>query len=692
MVERNISIVQSARDATVYLPQESIDLSGYPIKDGWFEEGFNNSPTETNPSVGWPGISFWTGTIGGETKQWGFPSRFKATHCSLIPKGPHRGRLLLWNTEPVVGTSTFTGASLWSWQAIVILDPTPGAATKCYNYLLPIAPVYQSGGLNYFPSLFCSGHAWTEFGDLVIAGGNSWNENLQLNSYDGLWVWNPDHVGAAFAPAGIGPYPAPMFKDLNVGHYASFGAWVYYGDMLRPRWYATVKTTPRYSAGPYSNQSAILLFGGSDDPLTENNPADNPSWNTYEAYAVTGSPQCTALVQTTGLVRDSRIAFPYTVSAGVFTGPATSTSTDAALYSESLIYYPHIFQLTDGTFFMSGMASKSARLENHGTDPGHWTLTPGHTLSGGWQKERMYGSSVLLPNWDGTNNRVLRVGGANYLGATLTTTDETQIIQADSAGASWVLGPELNYSSMEQNLVITPDADVHLFGGTYKSYTPPDVAGAVITYHTKAQRLPIGASNGYASEWELLVWSPAEAYRNYHSTAMLLPDGRIFTGGGDAFMVLIDPNEPTHAHNPSASEHPGYDYEVFYPRYLRPSSVPAVAFDRPSGVVITLNNGDPVVPVNGCYNLNYNQHYHAVVASIGQFRSLSHVALMAPGSRTHHIDFSDNYFKPTPQILHNALTIDFKTPDADHHIPRGYYMLFVLDDNRVPSNAIWIKL
>ena len=572
----------------------------------------------------------------------------------------------------------------------MILDLDPEATTRCYNYLLPIAKVYETGGLEYYPSLFCAGHAWTEFGDLVIAGGNSWNENFGLNSYDGLWVWNPAATGAAWAPQGASETPA--FKDLNVGHYATFGAWVYHGAMLKPRWYATVKTTPRYTVGLFT-YSAVLFFGGSDDPLTLNNPLDNPSWNSYEAYWVAGSPDAT--IGASGLILDNRNDPGTTVGgeAGVFKGPATSTATDAALYSESLIYYAHIFQLTNGQFFMAGMASKSARLTNHGTNPGQWILTPGHTLQGAWQKERMYGSSVLLPNWDATDNRVLRVGGANYLGATLTTTDETQTIQADSSGANWVPGPELNYSSMEQNLVITPDADIYLFGGTYKSFTPPDIAGAVVDYHTKAQRLSIGASTGYASEWELLYWSPAEAYRNYHSTAMLLPDGRVFTGGGDASMVVIDPNEPSHAHNPSASEHPGYDYEVFYPRYLRPCEASAVTFERPSSIVLKTNAGLALTPnADGSFSLNFNQHYHAVVGSIGQSRSLSHVVFMAPGSRTHHIDFSENYFRPRPQTLHNQSTIDFKTPDNDLHIPRGYYMLFVLDDNRVPSEAIWIKL
>jgi len=690
MVDRNVDIVQSERNATVYLPSEAMDLTGYPIKDGWFEEGFNNDLTDSDPTVAWPGLEYWTGTIGTVTAEWRFPDRFKAIHCSVIPKGPHRGRLLLWDGSPVIAKSTATGPDWWSWQCIVILDLSPGATIRCRNYLLPISKVLDPLALgNFYKSLFCSGHAWTENGDLVIAGGNIWLSSFTAYNYQGIWVWNPDHVGAAAIPT-TDDYNNPTYVNLNTGHYSNFGAWVYYGQMKRGRWYASVKTTPRYSQAPFSDRSGVLVFGGSENPAAFTAGGDR-GWRSYEAYVVTGSPVCTSVTISSGLSQDLRtlnaeVGFP-----GVFYGPLPSPFTYQEGFDSSLIYYPHIFQLTNGKFYMCGMAKFPATLADHGASPGVWTAGPGLTITGDWTKERMYASSVMAPNYDGVDNRVIIFGGANYGTAPYASTNSSKIIKADNVGASWVYLPDGNYPSTEQNLVVAPDADIYLFGGANKEITPVEGGGGGLLasdLHTKPQRLAINPATAtkFDTEWELLYWTPSEAYRDYHSTAMLLPDGRIFTGGGDASTEPIDPSEPSHAHNPTASDHPGYDYEIFYPRYLRPTETPSVTFPRPAITSFSVSI------VSGAYPVNYATSYTVTCAEPAAFRSLSHVVLMAPGSHTHHIDFSENYHRPVTQSVTSRTTINFTMPDSDSVIPRGFYMLFVLDDNRVPSEAIWIKV
>jgi hypothetical protein len=706
--DRNVDIVQPSRNAVVYLPEEALDLTDYPIKDGWFEEGFNNDLTESDPEVAWPGIEYKTETIFGVTQEWKFPSRFKAIHCSLIPKGPHRGRLLLWDASPVIAKCTATGSSWWSWQCFVILDLDPDAEIRCRNYMIPINPVVANPAPpfgSYYLSLFCSGHAWTENGDLVIAGGNAWPDLATTYSYPGLWIWNPDHAGAAGIPLGGYASPsAPTFIDLNVAHYADFGALVYHGQMKRSRWYPSVKTTPRYNTSPYTDQSAVLVFGGLTDPSNFTIGGD-PGSKSYEAFRVTASPVCNGTTVSSGLSQDLRAPAGASEEAGVFYGPISGTIVEADMFERSLIYYAHLFQLTNGSFFMSGMAEDPATLTNHETSPGVWVAGPGDNPPAPWDRERMYSSSVLAPNYDGEDNKVIIFGGANYFptaGGVNESTATCRIIRADNAASEWEVLPDGNYPSTEQNLVVAPDADIYLFGGANKQITAADDGGGspggfTSDLHTKPQRLSIKPSSltsfDDGAKWELLSWTPSEAYRDYHSTAMLMPDGRIFTGGGDSSTEPIDPDEPSHAHNPTASDHPGYDYEMFYPRYLRPSEVSAITFARPTNVTITTNTGGAVSQdASGCYLLTYHEHYHATVESVGPFRQLSHVVLMAPGSKTHHIDFSEIYYKPHTQSLHSQFTVSFRVPLNDLHIPRGYYMLFVLDDNRVPSEAIWIKL
>lgn len=706
MPDRNVDIVQPSRNAVVYLPEEALDLTNYPIKDGWFEEGFDNDLTDSDPTIAWPGLQYWTGTVGGVTQEWKFPDRFKAIHCSLIPKGPHRGRLLLWDGSIVVASCNATNQELFSWQCLVILDLDPDAEIRCRNYMIPINPVdidpSPTATLNYYLSLFCAGHAWTEFGDLVIAGGNAWPQNVfSAQAYPGLWVWNPAHEGAIAFPLN-GYANAPSFAGLNVGHYADFGAWVYYGAMKTSRWYPTVKTTPRYNYAPYNSsgspRSGVLVFGGPSFPNAFNGTLDN-GFKTYEAYVVTGSPVCNNTDPiSSGLLPDNRTGS--TVSPGLFNCPfmGSGTVTYEEMFKKTFIYYPHIFQLSNGQFYMSGMAEDPATLANHGLNPGVWSAGPGDNPPAPWDRERMYSSSVLAPNYDGEDNKVIIFGGANYIptaGGANESTATCRIIQADNAASEWEALPDGNFPSTEQNLVIAPDADIYLFGGADKEITAADDGGGepggfTSDLHTKPQRLSIKPSSSTSfddgAKWELLFWTPSEAYRDYHSTAMLMPDGRIFTGGGDSSAEAIDPDEPSHGHNPTASDHPGYDYEMFYPRYLRPSEARPVTFPRP---VITGIQGQ--TPTAGAYNLSYNTSYTVNCNPLEWERTLSHVVLMAPGSKTHHIDFSEIYYKPHTQTA-GKTTIQFTVPASDLVIPRGYYMLFVLDDNRVPSEAIWIKL
>jgi hypothetical protein len=675
----------------VVVPSDGLGLSNSTLRAGAFIEGFNNDLTETDPTIAWPGFAAWTGDIAGIVREWGFPTRFKATHCSLIPKGPHRGRLLLWSTDIVVASADITAGELWSWQAWVILDLAEDAEIVCRNYLLPVAPVQVVGETRYYPSLFCSGHAWTEFGDLIVAGGNAWSSLFTLGTYDRYWVWNPSNAGGVFAP--IYGYGSGGIVMHTAGHYADAGAWIYGGEMLGDRWYAGVKVTPRYAAAPYSGKQAVLFFGGSDKATTADPVADNPSWNTYEAYVVDASPSLTVSTVSTGLTRDTRNpGGTASVSAGLFYGPGTKSpsTTIETLYHDSLIFYPWIHQLTNGALYMSGMAWQPATLADHGAAPGVWTAGPGLSGPGPWQKDRMYGSAVMLPNHDGVENRVMRLGGQSFLTLIQTLiqddTDTAQIIQADSGVAAWTPTADMTYKTAEQNVVISPDADIYVFGGSNKeldfSVVPPTIEGQ---FHTKPRRYNAAAS-GWTDEWELLEWTPAESYRDYHSTAMLLPDGRFFTGGGDFSSTTVSPTDPSHAHNPTASDHPGYDYEVFLPRYLRPRMESGATFNRPAIVGIT---GQTLT--DGAYVLTRGVAY-TVTITAGHPRPASHVVLMAPGSRTHHFDFSERYHKPTTQSATNATSVQFTVPATDLILPNGYYMLFLLDDFKVPSAAIWIKL
>ncbi|HSD79942.1 MAG TPA: Ig-like domain-containing protein, partial [Solirubrobacteraceae bacterium] len=170
----------------------------------------------------------------------------------------------------------------------------------------------------------------------------------------------------------------------------------------------------------------------------------------------------------------------------------------------------------------------------------------------------------------------------------------------------------------------------------------------------------------YAAE----LWSPATGQwrtlasesitRQYHSTALLLPDGRVLSSGGGIC---------------GTCDQVGYlakNAQVFSPPYLfqadgtlapRPTidAAPAATF---YGASMDISTGNPA--------------------------SISRVALIRLGSVTHSNNMEQRYIPLTFTVGASSLTA---TAPANANIaPPGFYMLFIIDANGVPSVARMVSL
>jgi hypothetical protein len=295
-------------------------------------------------------------------------------------------------------------------------------------------------------------------------------------------------------------------------------------------------------------------------------------------------------------------------------------------------WYPRLHLLPNGKVFMGGPNPLS-----HTFDPsaGTWSSTGSMTNYGG---DRLYGSSVLLPLEPDTGYKpkVVLFGG-NINGATNT----VEMIDLGVWPETWVTMPPMSVPRVTMNAVLLPNGKILTLGGSTNYNDPPTAHLAAETFDPVAQTWTPSGTMAYA--------------RLYHSSALLLPDATVWVAGSN-------PNRSTWTPQ----------MEIYKPPYLFTAS--GALAPRPS------ISAAPAV-------VGYNQTF---TVGTSQAANISKVMLIRPGSNTHAFDQEQrlvymNFTKGT-----NALTVT--SPTSQGAAPAGYYMLFIVDANGVPSVAKFIQL
>lgn len=165
--------------------------------------------------------------------------------------------------------------------------------------------------------------------------------------------------------------------------------------------------------------------------------------------------------------------------------------------------------------------------------------------------------------------------------------------------------------------------------------------------------------NGTMGTWT--TGDAATVPRNYHSTALLLPDGSVWTAGSSKGADAGDP--ATFAE---------MRIEIFEPDY----------FNNPNRPDLT----------NSPQSIDYNST--SFTLRTPQRNQIKRVAFIRCGSTTHAGDFDQRYvglsFTPTPGVP-DGLTITYPTDPSV--LPPGYYMLWIINDLGLPcKNSKFVRV
>ena len=252
--------------------------------------------------------------------------------------------------------------------------------------------------------------------------------------------------------------------------------------------------------------------------------------------------------------------------------------------------------------------------------------------------DREYGSHAMYDV-----GKVLVSGGGHPA------TDTARVINLKGSLPSSLPTEAMHSPRRQHNLTVLADGTVLATGGLSSDEEHVDLANAV-----------------FAGE----IWDPdtgrwtttaaEDKARQYHSTALLLPDATVLSSGGG---ICSDCD---------AEGYLNKDAQVFSPPYL---------FDKHGDLAprprITQAPGE----------VGYDEQFAVATAGTD---TIDRVALVRLGSVTHSVNMEQRYvpldFKTTPDGI-----VATSPPDADTATP-GFYMLFVMNDEGVPSVARMVNV
>ncbi len=289
--------------------------------------------------------------------------------------------------------------------------------------------------------------------------------------------------------------------------------------------------------------------------------------------------------------------------------------------------YPWMDVAPNGRAFESGPDQTLRELNPSGT--------------GSWQQfgerdpiNRTYGSHALYDT-----GKILVAGGGP-------STKTADVIDLNGATPTVTPTGEMEYGRRQNNLTVLADGSVLGTGGNSSGAELVDLGAGVY---------PAELWNPATGQWKTLA--SMQVTRQYHSTALLLPDGRVLSGGGGICGIC---------------DEVGYlnkNAEIFSPPYLFKKDGSGELAPRPS-------ISAPPGPITEGTQFT---------VSTPDAASIRKVALVKLGAVTHSNNMGQRYVPV--QFSAGSDSLEVTAPANTSIAPPGYYMLFVVNSAGVPSVA-----
>ena len=307
--------------------------------------------------------------------------------------------------------------------------------------------------------------------------------------------------------------------------------------------------------------------------------------------------------------------------------PATNSWTSLTNANNPFETYPFMYLLPDGRVIHIGGSEYATDTDILDLNTTSWSVVDSNIVDGS-------SATMYLPN------KFMKAGSAADSQNTGPSSNTTFVLDMTQPSPAWHQTSSMAYARSFMNLTMLPDGSVLATGGE-SDKNGGDISKAV-----------------YAAElWspQTQTWSTMASMhtpREYHGTALLLPDGRVLESGMGADFGNVPDQKSA---------------EFYSPPYLFKGPRPTIS-QAPTQI----------------------QYASTFFVGTPDATNIASVSLIRTGAVTHFFDQNERYLPLSFTQTSGGLTVT--APFNANLAPPGYYMLFIVNSAGVPSIAPFVQV